>query len=69
MQKMCTNCGQAVRFIKRPGHKALIVNTSSVYFVPDDTDAAETFVTSNGKFRRGIKSSDGLKGFVLHECE
>lgn len=67
MQKMCTNCGQAVRFIKRPGHKALIVNPSSVYFVPDEN--GELFVTSNGQFRRGAINSDGLKGFRLHECD
>ena len=66
MVDRCSKCGKGIRFIKRTGSKALMVNKSSLYFIPDDS--GELFITTNGELRRGIKTQDGLKGFILHEC-
>ena len=62
----CSKCGREIGFIKRKGMTPLVVNPNSYYFVPDST--GDTFFIYDGEMRRGRRSSDGLKGYVLHNC-
>jgi hypothetical protein len=63
----CSICGRAIRFVKRKGKKALIVNVHPVFFIPDNTSDKE-YVLTNGDIRRGRTAEDGLRGFILHRC-
>lgn len=63
----CNKCGKAIRFIKREGKKALVVNAQAIYFIPDDS-SREEYVLTNGDIRKGISAPDGLRGFKLHQC-
>lgn len=63
----CTKCGKEIRFIKREGDKAIVVDKQPVYFVPDNL-GVELFIHS-GASRRGTRASDGLKGYTLHVCD
>lgn len=62
----CSKCDKEIRFIKVKGSKSLVVNNSSVYFLPDDN--GKVYVMSNGKMRTGQAASDGIIGFTLHDC-
>lgn len=64
----CGICGRKIKFVKRAGEKALIVNPRAVFIVPDDSSRYE-YVLTNGKMRRGRVVADGLKAFVLHQCQ
>ena len=66
MIRKCDICGKEIRFIKRTGDKALVVNSKSFYFLPDDK--GDVYVMNNGSMRRGNIAPDGLKGFTLHKC-
>lgn len=63
----CYNCGREITFIKRESMKPLVVNANPVYFVPDN-NSTDNFI-HNGVWRRGRIARDGLKGFILHNCE
>jgi hypothetical protein len=63
----CSKCGKAIRFIKRAGKKALVVNAQAIYFIPDD-NSTEEYVLTNGDIRKGKSAPDGLRGFKLHQC-
>lgn len=63
---LCSKCGKGIRFIKRTGAKALMVNDNPVYFIPNEDGIY--YVQTNGTMRRGNVASDGIKGFTLHEC-
>lgn len=62
----CSKCDKEIRFIKVKGSKSLIVNSNSVYFLPDDN--GRVYVMTNGKMRTGQPAFDGIKGFTLHDC-
>lgn len=64
--KNCDRCGKAIRFIKREGDKALVVNATPGYYVPHPF--GDRFVTVNGEIRRGAKVHDGILGYTLHKC-
>ena len=63
----CNKCGKEIRFMRREGKKALVVDKHPVYFVPDSY-GTELFIQS-GVMRRGTRTLDGLKGYTLHACE
>jgi hypothetical protein len=63
----CSICGKSIRFIKRKGEKALIVNANPIFFIPDNTSDKE-YVLTNGDIRKGRTAEDGLRGFTLHMC-
>lgn len=63
----CLQCGKEVRFIRRAGKKALIVNKTPLYFIPDLTE--DMYFIHDGVLRRGRLASDGLTGYTLHNCE
>lgn len=63
---VCSECGQPVRFIKRRGQKALIVESRPVWFIP--ATAGETFVTDDGGMATGRRAEDGRRGWKLHKC-
>lgn len=63
---LCSKCKKRIRFIKRTDAKALVVNDNPVYFIPDENGTE--YVQTNGSIRKGVTSSDGLKGFTLHKC-
>lgn len=62
----CDRCGKEVRFIRRKGMRAMVVEKRTVFFVPDSS--GEVYVISNGVMRRGRITQDGLKGSILHSC-
>lgn len=62
----CSKCDKEIRFIKVKGSNTLIVNTNSVYFLPDNN--GRLFVMTNGKMRTGKVAQDGIIGFTLHDC-
>lgn len=64
----CSKCGKEIRFIKVKGSKSLIVNSNSVYFLPDTDGNGKVYVMTNGKMRTGQPAPDGIKGFTLHDC-
>lgn len=66
MKRKCDRCGKEIRFIKRAGTKALVVNVTPVFFLPDDL--GDIYVMTNGSTRRGTIAPDGIKGFILHSC-
>lgn len=63
---ICNRCGKEIRFIRRAGKKAMVVEKKSVYFVPDTS--GDMYFIHNGVMRRGSTSQDGLKGSILHSC-
>ena len=65
---VCGRCGREIRFIRRAGRKALMVNTNPTFIIPDEK-SAEEYVLTNGEMRKGRPALDGLKGFTLHQCK
>ncbi len=64
---VCGRCGKEIRFIRRTGKKALMVNAQARYFIPDEKGRQE-YILSNGTSRKGNSADDGLRGFILHQC-
>lgn len=63
---ICDRCGREIRFIRRKGKKAMVVEKRSVFFIPDSS--GELYFIHDGVMRRGSFSQDGLKGSILHSC-
>lgn len=66
MMDRCDRCGKEIRFIRRTGMKAMVVEKKSVFFVPDSY--GDMYFIHDGVMRRGSTSPDGLKGSILHSC-
>lgn len=64
---VCGKCGKEIRFIRRAGKKALMVNPNPTFIIPDENSNQE-YVLTNGEMRKGRPALDGLKGFVFHQC-
>ena len=64
---LCPICGSPVRYVRPKGMAAIRVEPPAKYIIPQESGEIE-LVTKGGKLRRGILSSDGIKGYVLHNC-
>jgi hypothetical protein len=65
---ICKGCGKEIKWVrgKGAGIKAVPVEPTGVYFLPDDDGTP--FVMTDGNVRCGKPASDGILGYRKHVC-
>ncbi len=66
-KSICAYCGREIKWIRPKGsQRSFPVEPRNICFLPDES--GREFLTPDGIIRRGREATDGLLGYLAHDC-